>query len=205
MAQVSDKLNVQPTRSLSLVSILPLIFGILMLVGTFLPQVTPANESIQPPTTMILGLSVIAIGLALWTIYDVRARLTSSMLGVLIGVIAVITLFNYVGDLSALNAGVEVADRVRVGIGIWVSLIGAAGLIFQIFIPRPRLTGVEVYGEAGLRDFMARMGVLGELLRFLWKRKLYWLIPMVLTLMIFIVLIAAGSNSVIAPFIYTLF
>jgi hypothetical protein len=84
-------------------------------------------------------------------------------------------------------------------------VIGAAGLIVQLFFPRPKLAGVSVYGEEGLRDFMARMGILGELLGFLWKRKLYWLIPMVLTLMIFIVLIVAGSNSAIAPFIYTLF
>jgi hypothetical protein len=56
-----------------------------------------------------------------------------------------------------------------------------------------------------MRDFVARMGVLGELLMFLWKRKLYWMIPMILTLMIFAVLIVLGNTSGVAPFIYTLF
>lgn len=56
-----------------------------------------------------------------------------------------------------------------------------------------------------MRDMLARMGVLGELLGFLWKRKLYWLIPMMMTLMIFAILIILSSASGIAPFVYTLF
>jgi hypothetical protein len=202
MTQVSDKLNIQPTRSFSPVSVLPLIFGILLLAGTFLPQTTAPVENIALNSTTLIILAVIAIGLSLWTIYDVRGRFISSLLSALIGIFAVVTLFNFVSELSR---SISTQPSVHVGVGFWVSLIGAAGLILQIFFPRPRLTGVKVIGEEGLRDFMARMGVLGELLGFLWKRKLYWLIPMVLTLMIFIVLIVAGSNSAIAPFIYTLF
>lgn len=57
-----------------------------------------------------------------------------------------------------------------------------------------------------MRDFFARMGVLGELLSFLWKRKLYWLLPMVITLLVLGALIILGSASGgAAPFIYTLF
>jgi hypothetical protein len=56
-----------------------------------------------------------------------------------------------------------------------------------------------------MRDVFARMGVLGELLGFLWKRKLYWLIPMILTLFIFAILIILGNAGGAAPFIYTLF
>jgi hypothetical protein len=56
-----------------------------------------------------------------------------------------------------------------------------------------------------MREFMARMGVMGELLQFLWKRKLYWMIPMVATLLIFAVLIVAANSSVIAPFLYPIF
>jgi uncharacterized membrane protein YccC len=52
---------------------------------------------------------------------------------------------------------------------------------------------------------LARMGILGELLMFLWRRKLYWLIPMIITLIIFAVLIILGSNPATQPFIYTLF
>ena len=58
---------------------------------------------------------------------------------------------------------------------------------------------------SALQDFFARMGVLGELLAFLWKRKLYWMLPMVITLLVFAVLIAVGGSSPLSPFIYTLF
>lgn len=57
----------------------------------------------------------------------------------------------------------------------------------------------------GVNDFLLRMGILGELLAFLWKRKLYWLIPMILTLMVFAVIIVLGSSGVAGSFIYTLF
>ena len=57
-----------------------------------------------------------------------------------------------------------------------------------------------------MQDFFNRMGVLGELLSFLWRRKLYWLIPMILTLLVFAVLIVIGTTAGgAAPFIYTLF
>jgi len=56
-----------------------------------------------------------------------------------------------------------------------------------------------------MRDFIARMGILGELLQFLWMRKLYWLVPLVLLLTVVAVLIVLGSATGAAPFIYTLF
>lgn len=59
--------------------------------------------------------------------------------------------------------------------------------------------------NGGLSDFFARMGILGELMAFLWKRKLYWLIPMMLTLLVFAVLIVIGSTGPGGMFIYTLF
>lgn len=55
-----------------------------------------------------------------------------------------------------------------------------------------------------VQDFLARMGIMGELFGFLWKRKLYWLIPMILTLFIFALLIILGNAGGIAPFVYTL-
>ncbi len=58
---------------------------------------------------------------------------------------------------------------------------------------------------SALQDFFVRMGVLGELLAFLWKRKLYWMLPMVITLLVFAVLIVVGGSSPLSPFIYTLF
>lgn len=57
----------------------------------------------------------------------------------------------------------------------------------------------------GVTDFLMRMGVLGELLAFFWRRKLYWLLPMLITLALFAVIIILGSNPVTSPFIYSLF
>jgi len=57
----------------------------------------------------------------------------------------------------------------------------------------------------GVTDFLMRMGILGELLTFFWKRKLYWLIPMMITLLLFAVIIILGNTGVGSVFIYTLF
>lgn len=57
--------------------------------------------------------------------------------------------------------------------------------------------------SSGLREFFVRLGIIGELLAFLWKRKLYWLLPLVITLVVVgIVIIIGGSSPLIAPFIY---
>ncbi len=59
--------------------------------------------------------------------------------------------------------------------------------------------------KKGYDSFLARLGTLGELLRFLWKRRLWWLIPVVVLLVLFTVLLVFAQGSAIAPFIYTLF
>ncbi|HVO44326.1 MAG TPA: DUF5989 family protein [Aggregatilineales bacterium] len=56
-----------------------------------------------------------------------------------------------------------------------------------------------------VQTFLSRLGILGELLRFLWARKLWWLIPMFLALLIFGLLILLGSSGPLGHFIYTLF
>jgi len=55
------------------------------------------------------------------------------------------------------------------------------------------------------KELTSRLGIMGELLTFLWKRKLWWLIPMVLVLLLFGLLLIFAQTSSIAPFIYTLF
>jgi hypothetical protein len=55
------------------------------------------------------------------------------------------------------------------------------------------------------RSMSSNFGVVGELLSFLWQRKLWWLIPMVVVLMVFGLLLVFASASGIGPFIYTLF
>ncbi len=56
-----------------------------------------------------------------------------------------------------------------------------------------------------MRDFFARMGILGELMQYLWRRKLYWLVPMIIVIVLVGVLIILSSNPATSPFIYTLF
>lgn len=50
-----------------------------------------------------------------------------------------------------------------------------------------------------------RLGIVGELLTFLWQRKLWWLIPMVVVIILFAALLIFAQGSALAPFIYTLF
>lgn len=59
--------------------------------------------------------------------------------------------------------------------------------------------------QKSVNNFTARVGIIGELLGFLWQRKLWWLIPMVLVIVIFGVLLIFAQGSAVAPFIYTLF
>jgi Family of unknown function (DUF5989) len=59
--------------------------------------------------------------------------------------------------------------------------------------------------KAMLRSMASNFSVVGELLGFLWKRKLWWLIPMVAVLLLFGLLLIFASTSGIGPFIYTLF
>jgi len=59
--------------------------------------------------------------------------------------------------------------------------------------------------EKSMGGVAARMGIVGELLSFLWQRKLWWLIPMILVIMLFGVLLVFAQGSAVAPFIYTLF
>ncbi|MBE2269217.1 MAG: hypothetical protein IAE80_13375 [Anaerolinea sp.] len=55
-----------------------------------------------------------------------------------------------------------------------------------------------------MRDFFARLGIWGELVMFLWRRKLYWLVPMIVVLALVAVLLILSSNPVTGPFIYSL-
>ncbi len=51
----------------------------------------------------------------------------------------------------------------------------------------------------------SNFAVVGELLVFLWQRKLWWLIPMAVVLLVLALLMVFATTSGIAPFIYTLF
>ena len=55
------------------------------------------------------------------------------------------------------------------------------------------------------KGLTTRFGIAGELLAFLWQRKLWWLIPMVFVLLLFGGLMVTAQSSALGPFIYTLF
>jgi hypothetical protein len=55
------------------------------------------------------------------------------------------------------------------------------------------------------RSMSLNFGIAGQLLNFLWQRKLWWLIPMVAILLLFGLLLIFASASGVGPFIYTLF
>jgi len=65
--------------------------------------------------------------------------------------------------------------------------------------PKPASKNVNV-----ISDVVSRLGIVGELLRFLWARKLWWLIPMILALLVFGILMLLATSSILAPFIYPL-
>lgn len=56
-----------------------------------------------------------------------------------------------------------------------------------------------------LRGILSRFRVIGEVFSFLWKRKLWWLMPMVFILVAFGLLMVFGQATGIGPFIYALF
>ncbi|PYO37415.1 MAG: hypothetical protein DMD83_01950 [Candidatus Rokuibacteriota bacterium] len=50
-----------------------------------------------------------------------------------------------------------------------------------------------------------RLGIMRELLAFLWAAKLWWMMPMVVMLLALAGLLLLAQSSAVAPFIYTLF
>lgn len=50
-----------------------------------------------------------------------------------------------------------------------------------------------------------RMGIMGEFFGFLWRQKLWWMMPMFAVIFLFGLLLVLGQSSALAPFIYTLF
>jgi hypothetical protein len=54
-------------------------------------------------------------------------------------------------------------------------------------------------------SLVARFGLAGLLLSYLWGRRLWWLIPMVVVLLVLGLLVILAEASVVGPFIYTLF
>ena len=56
-----------------------------------------------------------------------------------------------------------------------------------------------------VRDAVRRLGVVGELLSFLWRERLWWLIPILVAVALAAAFVLLSSSPAVAPFIYTLF
>jgi hypothetical protein len=142
-------------------------------------------------------------GASLWALFRPQHRSTAMLMTLAAGVIGLayfITIFGHVNaavDASTLGAGDFYAYFQA---GFWVALFAALGLLLQIVMPRPRLAGQKT------SEFLLRMGTLGELLNFFWGRRMYWVLPMLIALILFaiFILFSAGSSTM-APFIYVLF
>jgi len=55
------------------------------------------------------------------------------------------------------------------------------------------------------QEMFTNMGTAGSVLAYLWRRKRWWLIPLVSALLLFALLLVFATASGVAPFIYTLF
>ena len=58
---------------------------------------------------------------------------------------------------------------------------------------------------ASVRGAGQKLGVVRDLLRYLWKRKIWWMLPMIVVLVGIGALIAISLTTPVAPFVYTLF
>ncbi len=56
-----------------------------------------------------------------------------------------------------------------------------------------------------IQTMTEKLGIAGELLAFMWRRKMWWLIPLVAVLLLFGLLIVIGSATGVGPFVYTFF
>jgi len=56
-----------------------------------------------------------------------------------------------------------------------------------------------------MRSFFSRLGILGELLGFFWKRRMFWLLPMIVVLVLVTGLIMLGSSTGLGPLVYSIF
>lgn len=59
--------------------------------------------------------------------------------------------------------------------------------------------------RAMFKNALGRFSIAHDLLKFLWKERLWWLIPLIIVLLVLAILMIFAQSSVLAPFIYTLF
>lgn len=77
-----------------------------------------------------------------------------------------------------------------------------AGRRARFHLPSPRRRQADV---RRLNELLRRGSTVRELVRFLWREKLWWLVPMVVVLVAVGALLVFAQGSALAPFVYTLF
>ena len=55
-----------------------------------------------------------------------------------------------------------------------------------------------------LSSMKDRLGIVGEFLGFLWEKKILWMVPVFIMLMIIGALVLFAQSSALSPFIYAL-
>jgi uncharacterized protein DUF5989 len=55
------------------------------------------------------------------------------------------------------------------------------------------------------RTAFARFRIAGALFSFMWRRKIWWMVPLVTILLVLGVLVIFGQSSAISAFVYALF
>lgn len=58
---------------------------------------------------------------------------------------------------------------------------------------------------SSISELRLGLGTAGEFLAFLWRRKLWWLIPLTVAILMMGMLLVFGEASGVAPFLYSLF
>jgi hypothetical protein len=53
--------------------------------------------------------------------------------------------------------------------------------------------------------WVAGLGAVGRLCRYLWQERLWWMIPVVIVLLVIGGFVLISQSSAVAPYIYTLF
>ncbi|MDD5303356.1 MAG: DUF5989 family protein [Elusimicrobia bacterium] len=56
-----------------------------------------------------------------------------------------------------------------------------------------------------VKDAARRVGVVNGLFAFLWRKRLWWMIPILLAVVGVAAIVAVAAHPAAAPFIYTLF
>ena len=56
-----------------------------------------------------------------------------------------------------------------------------------------------------IRDMGSKMTIANELVGLMWRRKMWWMIPIVVVLLLLGLLIGFGTATGVGPFVYTFF